>query len=64
MWAPWLRLLIITATLVGAYAVGRLIGRRFGLSQDKQLWIAFTCFVLALLIEALIYARFGLPHSN
>ena len=58
---PWLSLLVITATLVGAYAIGRFIGRRFGLNEDMQLWIAFTCLLIGLLIEGILYGRFG--HS-
>ena len=59
MWAPWIRLLVITATFVAAYAIGRLIGRRFGMSKEKQLWLVFACFLLVLLVESIIYARLG-----
>jgi len=64
METPWLRLLVITVTLVGAYAIGRLLGRWFGLTQDKQLWITFTCFLLALLIEGIIYGGVGPSPSK
>ena len=56
---PWPWFLVIAATLVGAYASGRFIGRRFGMSEETQLWIAFACLAIALLIEGIIYGRFG-----
>jgi hypothetical protein len=68
MWMYGPRLLIIAATLVGSYALARLLGRRFSLSQDRQLLIAFVCFILALLIEGaisgLVGQGVGAPRSD
>jgi len=61
MKTPGLWLPVMAATLVGAYAIGRFIGRQIGLSEEMQLWIGFGCLALALLIEGILYGQFG--HS-
>jgi len=54
------RLLVIIATFARACDNGCRVGRWLGLNKETALWIAFSRFLVALLIEGLICGELGL----